>query len=155
MPICFCATAGEDFVADKRVLPLVVRVPVITFEAGVRGLEAVAGDVCSVESAPVISSSASLTAAEVRRAGAARFARVDLVFVTSPSLSSLKLSIAAAAFLVCFTVGFTVAGAACLRAMGFATRVVVAFDWIFARAGRGIVASGYRRVIVWKRGVQV
>jgi hypothetical protein len=35
-----------------------------------------------------------------------------------------------------------------LRATGFATRVVVAFDWIFARAGRGIVAIGYRRVNV-------
>ena len=152
MPVCFCATAGEDFVADERVPPLVARVPVDTFEAGVRGLEAAAGVVSSVGSAPVISRSASLTAAEVR---APRFPRVALVVVTRPSLSSLKLSTAAAAFLVCFAVGLVTVGAACLRAMGFATRVVVAFDWIFARAGRGIVASGYRRVIVWKRGVQV
>jgi hypothetical protein len=98
-----------------------------------------------VGSAPVISRSASLEAADLPRAGAPR---VDLVFVTRPSLSSLKLSIAAAAFLVCFAVGFVTAGAACLRATGFATRVVVAFDWIFARAGRGIVAIGYRRVNV-------
>ena len=126
-------------------LPLVARVPVDAFEAGVRGLEAATGVVCSVGSAPVISRSASLTAAEVR---APRLPRVGLVFVTRPSLSSLKLSIAAAAFLVCFAVGFVTAGAACLRAAGFAMRVVVAVDCIFARAGRGIVASSYRRVIV-------
>jgi hypothetical protein len=77
-------------------------------------------------------------------AGTPRFARVDLVFVTSPSLSSLKLCKAALAFLVCFVVGFVATGAACLHAVGFATRVVVvAFDTIFVRAGRGIVAGDF------------
>lgn len=69
------------------------------------------------------------------------------MFVTSPSLSSLKLCNAAVAFLVCFAVGFVAAGEACLRAVGFKTRVaVVVFDCIFVRAGRGIVANVYRRV---------
>lgn len=64
------------------------------------------------------------------------------MFVTSPSLSSLKLCRTAVAFLVCFAMGFVAAGAAFLGAVGFATRVVVVtLDWIFVRAGRGIVAN--------------
>ena len=83
-------------------------------------------------------------------AGAPRYARVGLMFVTRPSLSSLKLCRAALAFLVCFVVGFVAAGAACLRVVGFATRVVVvAFEVILARAGRGIVANNYRCEWLW------
>lgn len=115
---------------------------VAAFEAGVWGLVVIAGILFLVGSAPLISKSVLSTASGDACAGAPRLARIDLVFVTSPSLSSLKLCNAAVAFLVCFVVGFAVAGAATLRAMGFATRVVVVvFDCIFARAGRGIVAN--------------
>ena len=138
------ATAGDCFAADKRALPLVARAPFDAFDAGVRTLDADTGASTSAGSAPVISKSPSLTAFGDFCAGAPRFARVDRVFVISPSLSSLKFCKAAVAFLVCFVVGFVTAGAACLRAAGFATRVVVvAFDTTFVRAGRGIVADEF------------
>jgi hypothetical protein len=107
------------------VLPLVARAPTAAFAAGVRGLVVLAGDSASAGSAPAISRSASLTTSGDFCAGAPRFARVALVLVTSPSLSSLKLCRTAVAFLVCFAVGFVAAGAAFLGAVGFATRVVV------------------------------
>lgn len=137
------ACVGDVLAADRRALPLVVRASVAALGAGVRGFVAVVGASDSNGRAPVISKSGSLTTSGDFCAGAPRFARVALVLVTSPSLSSLKVCSTAAAFLVCFVVGFVVAaGAALLDALGFVTRVVVvSFDCIFVRAGRGIVAD--------------
>ena len=106
------------------------------FDAGVRVFVADKDVSSSAGSAPVMVSSGSSWTSGVFSRGIFLCERVDLVLVTRPSLSSLKL-LAALLTLVCAGVGF----AGCLGAgasfglVGFATR-----DATFERGGRGIVA---------------
>ena len=126
-------TESDVCLADARA-PLVVRVLVEVLDAGVRFLVEGIGTSSGIGSAPVIIRSVSSTGSGVFSQAILLLGSTDFVFVTNPSLSSLKLLIVSLAF-----VGLVVVGFACsLRGATFATRVVVV-DVILVRFGRGIV----------------
>lgn len=127
------STVGEARLAVVFVL-LAVRALFEEFDAGVRFLVEGTGTSSAVGSAPVIIRSASSTVSTAFPAGNLLLVRALVAFVTSPSLSSLKLLIGSLTFFGLPLVGFAVTGCGA----GFATRVVA--NVILVLFGRGIVA---------------
>lgn len=135
--------AGDEVLFAEGLVLVLVRPVFDEVTVGVRFLVDGTGISSWAGSAPVIVSSASLTSSGVFSHGILRLGRVDLDFVTNPSLSSLKLLTVSIAFVTLMVVVF----ACCLRGagLGCATRVVE--DATFALGGRGIVAHSHRDVV--------
>jgi hypothetical protein len=134
-----CVSLPEGPLVDDLAL-LEVRVAFDTADAGVRSLSDASGPSSAVGSPPVMNSSDSPTGSGVFCPGIFLLGRVDLDLVTSPSLSSLKLS---GASRDCFAGGAADGLGCCLRGAGFATRpgAVDAIGVIFVRFGRGIART--------------
>jgi hypothetical protein len=133
-------TAGDTFDADDLVPPLVACCFFDAFAAGVWGFLVERLTSSPVGSAPVIVSSAASKSSGVLSSNTLLLGRMDLDFVTKPSLSSLKLCAASLTILVCVTVLFV----GCLRGAVFATR-----DVTLVLGGRGIVACNCRKYPNW------
>lgn len=134
----FAVVDGVALLLDDLAL-VEVRVLFDAFDAGVRFLVEGMGTSSAAGSAPVIIRSASSADSMPFLSGRLP-GRVAVDFVTSPSLSSLKLVIA----LLAFAVFVDAAGlGSCVRGAVFATRVVA--DVILVLFGRGIVAVCIRR----------
>lgn len=128
------SSEGDVCRTDVRVV-LMLRVLVDAVETGVRFLVDGIGTSSAAGSAPVIIRSASSTVSSSFLSGVLLLERVGFDFVTSPSLSSLKLWMLLLALVRLDATGL----GSSLRGAGFATRVVV--DVILVLFGRGMFAT--------------